>query len=154
MMYCSSKKCTLIPNQVFKKYPDIKLEKIKQFLKDECELRNSDIIQNLYDYIREEYNRTEEVEDFVQQIILARHNCHMTTEEYRVFLSYYRDELKNDAFFMKHNIMTDCPIPVGVKLSRKITDLTLFTVDNLEQLKLGNLIDSDKRTIILSSSST
>lgn len=107
-MYCSSNKCDLIWSQVFEKYPDVNLEKIKQFLKDECELHNSNIIQNLYDYIREDYNCTEEVEDFVQQIILA--------EEYRVFLSYYRDELKNDAFFMKHNIMTDCPISVGIKL--------------------------------------
>ncbi len=155
-MYCSNKQCFYDYDGVMKKFPDINLDKLKQFLKEECEMRNSPIIQELYDAVQVNFNRGEEVEDLVQQMILIRHNLEMTTHEYRTFLSYYREELKDDAFFMKHNIMTDCPLPPG-QIRRKITDFSLYTLENLQAVNLNSLIDQvsdSKKTIILASSST
>ena len=175
-MYCSAESPTTKYKNVLEKFPDVTLGKLREALKEECDIRNSSIIQELYDAVVVNHNRSEEVEDIVQNMIVMKFFPSMTTGEYRTLLSYYRNDLKDDAFFMKHNIMTDCPLPPG-QIRRKITDFSLYTLENLEAVNLNQLIDgeclhstkdsnellekkgldgsiSEKPTIILASSST
>jgi hypothetical protein len=171
-MYCSAESPTTKYQTVLEKFHDVTLEKLREALKDECDIRNSSLIQELYDAVVVNHNRSEEVEDIVQNMIVMKFFPSMTTDEYRTLLSYYRNDLKDDAFFMKHNIMTDCPLPPG-QIRRKITDFSLYTLENLEAVNLNQLIDGEclhstenlkdhgekkgfeeKSTIILASSST
>ncbi len=143
--------CTRTP-KITEKYPNVKLEHIRIALQEECVIRNSSIIQELYDAVAVNYNRSEEVEDIIQQMIVMRFFPYMTVEEYRLFLQYYRPQLKDDTFFMKHNIMVDCPQKLG-KLDKQITDIPLYDMDG-KKTNLNDVIKSDRKTIILASSST
>lgn len=138
------------------------IEQLRYMLKEECELRNSDIIQRLYDAVSVNYSRSEKVEDFVQSIIVSRfkhipytsNSDTLTVDKYRQLLYKNRELLKNDAFFMKYNIMIDCPLPLGKINSNIIDNITLLTVDNLKSCKLSSILEMNKKTIILASSST
>ncbi len=130
------------------------LEQLRNMLKEECELRNSDLIQRLYDAVAINYNRSEEVEDFVQSVVVARYEYSLSVDQYRQLLYKHREALKNDAFFMKHNIMVDCPLPLG-KIDNSIVDaITLYKLDGLKPCRLSSLLNANKKTIILASSST
>ena len=144
-MYCSADNSTNKFQLVLKKFPEVTLGKLREALKEECRIRDSTIIQELYDSVAVNFNRSEEVEDLVQNMIVMRFFPSMTTQEYRTLLLYYREDLKSDAFFMKHNIMTDCPLPTG-QLRRKITDFNLYGLENLEKINLNDLIDDQKKT--------
>lgn len=139
---------------ILESYTYITVEKLREALKEECVIRESQIIQELYDVVSVNYNRSEEVEDMIQNMIVIKFFREITVHEYRMLLSYYRDELKDDAFFMKHNIMVDCPLPPG-RIRHKITDFSLYTLENLNAVNMNDLLESpEKPTIILASSST
>lgn len=139
---------------ILENYTYITVEKLREALKEECVIRESQIIQELYDAVSVNYNRGEEVEDLVQNMIVMKFFPEITVHEYRMLLSYYRDQLKDNAFFMKHNIMVDCPLPPG-RIRRKITDFSLYTLENLKTVNMNDLLESSgKKTIMLASSST
>lgn len=139
---------------ILESYTYITVEKLREALKEECVIRESQIIQELYDVVSVNYNRSEEVEDMIQNMIVIKFFHEITVHEYRMLLSYYRDELKDDAFFMKHNIMVNCPLPLG-RIRRKITDFSLYALENLNAVNMNDLLESpEKPTIILASSST
>lgn len=144
--------CCAQIQKITEKYPNIKLEHIRIALQEECEIRNSLIIQELYDAVAVNYNRSEEVEDIIQRMIVMRFFPTMTVDEYRLFLQYYRPQLKDDAFFMKYNIMVDCPQKIG-KLDKQTTDILLYGIDG-KKTNLNDVIKLDRKTIILASSST
>ena len=131
------------------------LEELRVMLQQECELRDSSLIQNVYDAVSVNFNRSEEVEDFVQSVIVARSKYpHLTIEQYRGLLLENRDALKDEAFFMKYNIMVPCPIATGDIVNPCIIDsLKLYNI-NLEYVKLRDLLLNDKKSVILASSST
>lgn len=139
-------------NSILAKHPNVKLEHIKIALKEECDIRNSPIIQELYDAVSINFNRSEEVEDIIQRMIVMRFFPTMAVSEYRLFLQYYREKLKDDTFFMKYNIMVDCPQSIGV-LDHKTTDIQLYDI-GLRKTNLNQLIQPSKKTIMLASSST
>lgn len=136
---------------LLKKFPHIKLDDIKFALKEECNIRNSSIIQALYDEVSMNFNRSEEVEDIIQKMIVMRYFSDMNVDEYRSFLQYYREDLKDDTFFMKYNIMVDCPQSIGY-LDQKTTDINLYDM-HLNATNLNQIINH-KKTIMLASSST
>jgi hypothetical protein len=131
------------------------LEELRTMLRDECDLRNSTLVQNIYDDVSVDFNRTEEVEDFVQAVIIARSRFpHLSIKQYRDLLYANREALKDDAFFIKYNIMTGCPINAGEIISSSAIDsLTLHHLD-LETIKFRNILSSTKKNVFIASSST
>lgn len=135
-------------------------EELRELLKQECELRNSSIIQDMYD-ARADYgdqyddsnNKVRSVEDFVQNIIISRSGFNIYIDEYRSMLQENREEFKNDAFFIKHNIMVKCPIKVGSILDINSPKWNLYDF-NLTKIKFANLLDNSRTNIMLVSSST
>jgi hypothetical protein len=60
--------------------------------------------------------------------------------------------LVNDAFFLKYNIMKECPIPLGERINN---DLVLHDVyDTNRVYDFMDLLSKEKKNIILVSSST
>lgn len=126
------------------------LENLREMLIQECKLRNSPLIQKMYDAVSVNFNSSECVEDFVQNLIISKSKFpHLTITQYRDLLSKNREALKDDAFFIKHNIMKPCPIAIGDLIP---LDIGLYNLE-LKQVKFGDILNN-KKTIILASSST
>ena len=121
------------------------IEQLRTMLKNECSIRNTERVQYMYD------EKLPNIEYAIQQDIIKSHGFDITVDRYRQLLSKNRDKFKNDAFFIKHNIMVDCPISIG-EIDPELLKLTLYNIDGLKPTILDSLIT--KRTIILASSST
>lgn len=121
------------------------IEQLRTMLKNECSIRNTERVQSMYD------EKLSNIEYAIQQDIIKSHGFDITVDRYRQLLSKNRNEFKNDAFFIKHNIMVDCPISIG-EIDPELLKLTLYNINGLKPTILDSLIT--KRTIILASSST
>ena len=122
------------------------LDELREILRQECDMRNSDLIQEYYDTTSVNFNSSESVEDFVQSVVLSRSKFSHST------LDQYREALKEDAFFIKHNIMV--PFPIEINGCINDLDTALHDLKSLSPITLNDVLSRDKENIILASSST
>lgn len=126
-----------------------------KMLRRDDELRLSDEVQSRYALQPESWDWKWQVTDSVQRHVCEEfgyvNNVEKGLDLLRSSLSLFPndDEVRQSAHYLRHNIHTDCPIPVGAK----VPNILLYTLTGVATF-LHDIINSGRATLIIAGSHT